>query len=622
MVERLLASPHYGERWARPWLDLARYADSNGYEKDNLRSAWPYRDYVISALNRDLSFRDFTIEQLAGDMLKDATVEQKIATGFHRNSQLNQEGGIDVEEARFETLVDRVSTTGSVWMGSTLGCAQCHNHKFDPFPQKDFYRLLAFYDNVEYSVFGQGEEVVDRWIVEPQLELPTPEQAERRAALRTEAEPLRFEIANRDLAAEIEAFAAQRRGAAPAWTPLEIAGFEAKSGAKAENLPDRSVLVKGEAEEKDTYTMTVRAGFAGATAFRLEALPDESLPKRGPGRAGSGAFVVTEIAVAEGGRPIALHRAGVDVVEKGRTPNHLVDGHLDTGWGVTVDGDLGKGHHAIVEAAHPAAGGALTFTLSFEPPWPHVRSSLGRFRLSATRSKNPWGGLPVSPEVQALLDSPAATRSPEQQQALLEWWRPLAFSLYGPAGATAADRPRARGHEGPDHPGHEGASGLRAALHLAPPPRELHEPGGAGLRGGAGGARIAPRGPAREPARSRAVAGERRQPPDRARHRQSTLGDPLRPRPRAHQRGLRLPGRASHPPGAARLAGRGVHGEGLEPEGDPADDRRPPRPTGSRPASRPRRTSAIPTTGCSPAVPDSGWRRRRCATWPSPPPAS
>ena len=191
VVDRLLASPRYGERWARPWLDLARYADTNGYEKDQRRTAWAYRDWVIDALNRDQSFRDFTIEQLAGDMLKDASVAQRIATGFHRNSQLNQEGGIDVEEQRFETLVDRVATTGTVWLGSTIACAQCHNHKFDPVSQKDYYRLLAFFDNGEYRVHGEGEKVVDRWIVEPELELATPEQARRRAALRREAEALR-----------------------------------------------------------------------------------------------------------------------------------------------------------------------------------------------------------------------------------------------------------------------------------------------------------------------------------------------------------------------------------------------------------------------------------------------
>ncbi|MEP7271527.1 MAG: DUF1549 domain-containing protein, partial [Acidobacteriota bacterium] len=128
VVERLLASAHYGERWARHWLDLARYADSNGYEKDNPRVMWKYRDWVIDAFNRDLSFDQFTIEQIAGDMLPGATIAQRIATGFHRNTMLNQEGGIDPEEARFETMVDRVNTTATVWLGSTLGCARCHNH--------------------------------------------------------------------------------------------------------------------------------------------------------------------------------------------------------------------------------------------------------------------------------------------------------------------------------------------------------------------------------------------------------------------------------------------------------------------------------------------------------------
>ena len=130
-VDRLLASPHYGERWARPWLDLARYADTQGYEKDNRRTIWPYRDWVIHALNRDLPFDEFTLEQIAGDMLPDATQEQKAATGFHRNTMTNTEGGTDDEEFRYEAVVDRVNTTMSVWMGTTFGCAQCHNHKYD-----------------------------------------------------------------------------------------------------------------------------------------------------------------------------------------------------------------------------------------------------------------------------------------------------------------------------------------------------------------------------------------------------------------------------------------------------------------------------------------------------------
>jgi mono/diheme cytochrome c family protein len=148
-VDRLLASPHYGERWARHWLDGARYADSNGYSIDSPRSIWPYRDWVINALNADMPFDEFAIEQLAGDLLPNATVDQKIATGFHRNTQINEEGGIDPEQFRVESVIDRVGTTGTVFLGLTVACAQCHNHKFDPIAQKDFYRLFAFFNNCD-----------------------------------------------------------------------------------------------------------------------------------------------------------------------------------------------------------------------------------------------------------------------------------------------------------------------------------------------------------------------------------------------------------------------------------------------------------------------------------------
>lgn len=147
LVERLLASPHYGERWGRWWLDQARYADSNGYSIDAPREMWKYRDWVIDALNEDMPFDQFTIEQLAGDLLPDATIDQKVATGFHRNTQINQEGGIDREQFRIDSIFDRVATTGTVWLGLTVGCAQCHDHKFDPIGQKEYYRLFAFFNN-------------------------------------------------------------------------------------------------------------------------------------------------------------------------------------------------------------------------------------------------------------------------------------------------------------------------------------------------------------------------------------------------------------------------------------------------------------------------------------------
>jgi hypothetical protein len=169
LVDRLLASPHYGERWGRHWLDLARYADSNGFNIDAPRAVWKYRDWVIDALNRDLPFDQFAIEQVAGDLLPGATAGDRIATGFHRNTLLNQEGGIDVEQFRVESIVDRVNTTGAVFLGLTIGCCQCHDHKYDPFTQKEYYQLFAFFNNAE----------------EPTLELPTPTEQQKRQRLRS-----------------------------------------------------------------------------------------------------------------------------------------------------------------------------------------------------------------------------------------------------------------------------------------------------------------------------------------------------------------------------------------------------------------------------------------------------
>jgi mono/diheme cytochrome c family protein len=184
VVERLLANPHYGERWGRHWLDLARYADSNGYSIDSPRSIWKYRDWVIDALNKDKPFDQFVLEQLAGDLLPNATTEQRIATGFHRNTQKNEEGGIDPEQFRVEAIVDRVNTTGTVFLGLTIGCCQCHDHKFDPLTQREYYQLFAFFNNCD----------------EPTLELPTPEQLRKRQEVRERIAELEKQLKTLDTA--------------------------------------------------------------------------------------------------------------------------------------------------------------------------------------------------------------------------------------------------------------------------------------------------------------------------------------------------------------------------------------------------------------------------------------
>jgi hypothetical protein len=182
VVDRLLASPHYGERWGRHWLDSARYADSNGYSIDSPRSIWKYRDWVIGALNRDMPFDQFTIEQLAGDLLPRPSTEQKIATGFHRNTQINEEGGIDQEQFRVEAVVDRTNTTGTVFLGLTIGCCQCHDHKFDPISQKEYYRLYAFFNSSD----------------DTRLDLATAQDMQRRAELKAQIARLEKELQSLD----------------------------------------------------------------------------------------------------------------------------------------------------------------------------------------------------------------------------------------------------------------------------------------------------------------------------------------------------------------------------------------------------------------------------------------
>ncbi|HEX5102180.1 MAG TPA: PSD1 and planctomycete cytochrome C domain-containing protein [Pirellulaceae bacterium] len=195
LLDRLLASPRYGERWATPWLDAARYADSNGYQRDGHRTIWPYRDYVIQALNADLPFDQFTIEQIAGDLLPEATLEQKIATGFHRCTTVNVEAGTDEEENRTNQIIDRVNVTGTVWLGTTLECCQCHNHKYDPFTQRDYYRLYAFFNSTPKETYQRTKGSAALDFGGPELTLPLEEQvAKERAGIAARRQQVATEL--------------------------------------------------------------------------------------------------------------------------------------------------------------------------------------------------------------------------------------------------------------------------------------------------------------------------------------------------------------------------------------------------------------------------------------------
>ncbi len=289
VVDRLLASPHYGEKWARMWLDLARYADSAGYGSDPLRmNIWPYRDWVINAFNRNLPYDQFTIEQLAGDLLPSPTREQLVATAFHRNTMTNTEGGTDDEEFRVAAIKDRVGTTMQVWMGLTMNCAQCHTHKYDPISHKEYYQFYAFFNQTEDT---------DKPDEFPTMPLPTADETAKTERIQGEIAALEkeFTATSPELLKELAAWEkAQQAGVK--WTTLNAVEAKAKSGSALAVQSDQAVLATGEAADTDTYTVKWRLSEKGVTALRLETLLDASLPGQGPGRA-SGNFVLSDVKV-------------------------------------------------------------------------------------------------------------------------------------------------------------------------------------------------------------------------------------------------------------------------------------------------------------------------------------
>ena len=296
LVDRLLRSPAYGERWARVWLDLSRYADSAGYGSDPLRpNIWPWRDWVIRALNDNMPYDRFTIEQIAGDLLpQDPNSENQdpvIATAFHRNTMTNTEGGTDDEEFRVAAVKDRANTTAQIWMGLTMGCAQCHTHKYDPITQREYYQFYAFFNQTEDN--DQPDE-------RPTMPLPTKQQREKMDRLKAQLSEM--EKARKQTTPEFEAELAEWEKAQAKgidWIALEPSAFRSYEGATLSKLSDNSVLANGDSPERDTYTIKARASLTNITAVRLELLPEESLPNQGPGRAAeTGKAVLNELQLA------------------------------------------------------------------------------------------------------------------------------------------------------------------------------------------------------------------------------------------------------------------------------------------------------------------------------------
>ncbi len=425
MVDRYLDSPAYGEHMARHWLDLARYADSNGYQYDTEREQWVWRDWVIDAYNRNMPFDEFTIEQLAGDLLPDATPQQQLATGFNRNHGVTIEGGIIDEEYRTEYVMDRLVTTGEVWLGLTVGCARCHDHKFDPLSQKEFYQLYAYFNQVpERGMRGFA----------PQKSIPSPLAASQQRENEAELARLKAELNNpANIDEQLEKWTKSIAGSkSSSWQVLAPTSMESTGGSTLTKLDDDSILVGGANPRHDVYEITVRTGAVNLTAIRLEALMHDSLPGGGPGRHSNSNFVLSEFEVtavslkdSSQTQTIKFARAVADYSQANYEIGKAIDGTVTNSNGWAVDGPTRKQPAtAMFIAAVPfgyEGGTELRFRLRHEANF--ATHGIGRPRLSASGDPPETlqlGGVPQ--RIQQLAVKPSAQRSKEEQLQLRDYF--------------------------------------------------------------------------------------------------------------------------------------------------------------------------------------------------------
>jgi hypothetical protein len=438
LVDRLLASPRYGERWARKWLDLARYADTNGYEKDRPRTIWPYRDWVIRALNDDLPFDQFTLRQIAGDMLPDPGVDDIVATGFHRNTMLNEEGRIDPLEFRYLAMVDRVGTTGTTWLGLTTACAQCHTHKYDPLTHTDYFSLFALLNNADEPEWIIPSEDRSRRLAKTKAKIeslwqelpshwPAPGPAAIKLAGSSEPGAATGDEARRavSLAERFDAWLREESSRAVNWQVVRPDAMESSMPHLAV-LDDGSVLASGDQTKSDIYTITLPRVEIPVKAIRLEVLPHDSLPAWGPGLCAyegpRGDFFLSEFEVR-----VPPKAARIEIAKAsesfGGTAAHsrgasgaaaAIDGVMSSGW--STNGRQGRAEAAVFELAQPiAAGEPIVVTMRFER---HFACPLGRFRLSVTDA-DAAAARGHSAEVEAALAKAPESRSSEERGAIL-----------------------------------------------------------------------------------------------------------------------------------------------------------------------------------------------------------
>ena len=442
VVDRLLASPHYGEQWARHWLDLVRYADTNSFERDGAKPhAWRYRDYVIRSFNANKPFDQFTVEQIAGDLLPERTSEHLVASAYNRLILSTEEGGAQPKQYEAKYLVDRVKSIGTTWLGQTFMCAECHDHKYDPVTARDFYALGAFFADIEeVAVGGRG----------PGVPVPDATGEAALAAVRSKVAELEAKLSgpHPELAAERQQWEESLREAATreaAWQTLAFDERKAMEGTVLEPSADGAILAKG-AQADGSYVLGTP--FTGQLAgLRLEALPHDSLPARGPGRAGNGNFVITEAVVrvkrasgTEEEIPLSAAHAsheqmshGNETPWKGWPAAATVDrDEKGREWGWAILPEVGKRHVLTLscrETATLAAGDRLIVELRQH----HASGthSLGHFRIAATAQPNPaaHAGAAAQPDLLAALGTAPEARSDAQRQLVEARFRESAKGL-------------------------------------------------------------------------------------------------------------------------------------------------------------------------------------------------
>ena len=427
LVDRLLASPHYGERMAVFWLDLVRYADTMGYHSDNVQTKPLYREYVINAFNDNLAFDQFTREQLAGDLMPGATRRQRIASGYNRLNMTTREGGSQPKEYIAIYLGDRVRNVSGVWMATTLGCTECHDHKFDPFTSRDFYSLGAYFADLEETPVG------------PQKYKPLPTAAQQAEVDELKKQLPALEAVLNTQTPALDAALAKWEAAQVMWTVLEPSTAAAANGTGLAIRDDRSILASGELPDVDTYTVTLKGAPAGTRAFRIEALPDDSLPKKGPGRAGNGNFVITEVIVKAGDQIVPLQNATASFEQTLANQNNpykkwsaasAIDGDVkgaSFGWAVLPK--VGAAQRLVFEAAGEFnVEGELTFILKQAHGTQHT---LGRFKIFATAHAGTVSADSAAPpkKIGDILAIPLAKRSDGQKKTLAAHHRAFAPEL-------------------------------------------------------------------------------------------------------------------------------------------------------------------------------------------------